>query len=306
MVINIIVSIIIIIIITVCGKEPLRGFEPARSAAAARAPDRCGDANFANKSPVLRQFALLFASPLFSLSLSLTRNLVCGHLSITTKKDFVLLLSLGVCGRGGGAAEAGGAVVAAMNEDLVQVGFGEGMMSDVEVKNSSSKLQDVEMMKQEMVVSDFMDEQPDLAARRFLAEIESEMERVKEIFVRVENANNESKALHRTDSLKSLWHRMENDIALVSSHQSLAQSTTHPPPPVSLHPSVASLRREGNYGRFLMIDLYEAGIHCYIQRRLETFPSIDGTCLIVTEPRSFWTPTFFLICNCISVCSSCR
>ncbi|CAM6041252.1 unnamed protein product [Sphagnum compactum] len=104
-----------------------------------------------------------------------------------------------------------------MNEDLVQVGFGEGMKSDVEVKKSSSKLQDVEMMKQEMVDSEFMDEQPDLAARRFLAEIESEMERVKEIFVRVENAHNESKALHRTDSLKTLWHRMDNDIALVNS-----------------------------------------------------------------------------------------
>jgi len=45
------------------------------------------------------------------LSLSHTRNLVCGHLSITTKKDFVLLLPLGACGRGGGAAEPGGAVV---------------------------------------------------------------------------------------------------------------------------------------------------------------------------------------------------
>jgi hypothetical protein len=225
----VIIVIVIIIITSVCGTEPLRGFEPARSAAAARAPDRCGDANFAKKWPVLSHFALLFASSLFSLSLSRTRNLVCGHLSITTKKDFVLLLSLGVCGRGGGGgAEAGGAVVAAMNEDLVQVGFGEGMMSDVEVKKSSSKLQDVEMMKQEMVNSEFMDEQPDLAARRFLAEIESEMERVKEIFVRIENANNESKALHRTDSLKTSWHRMDNDIALVSSHQSLTQSTTPP------------------------------------------------------------------------------
>ncbi len=166
---------------------------------------------------------------LSSLSLAHTRNLVCGHLSISTKKYFVLLLSLGVCGRAG-AAEAEGAVVAAMNEDLVQVGSGEGMKSDVEVKKSSSKLQDVEVMKQEMVDSEFMDEQPDLAARYFLAEIESEMERVKEIFVRVENANNESKVLHRTDSLKTLWHRMDNDIALVSSHQSLAHSTTPPPP----------------------------------------------------------------------------
>ncbi len=140
----------------------------------------------------------------------------------------------------------------------MQVGFGEGTMDDVEVKKSSSKLQDVEIMKQEVVNSEFINEQPDLAARRFLAEIESEMDRVKEIFVRMENANNESKALHRTDSLKTLWHRMDNDIALVSSHQSLPQSTTHPPQPprVSLHPSVAWLRREGNYRRFLIIDLY--------------------------------------------------
>jgi hypothetical protein len=121
--------------------------------------------------------------------------------------------------------------LAAMNEDSVQVVFGEGMRSDVEVKKSSSKLQDVEIVKQEMVNSELMNEQPDLAARRFLAEIESEMERVKEIFVRMENANNESKALHRTDSLKALWHRMDNDIALVSSHQSLPQSSTLPPPP---------------------------------------------------------------------------
>jgi hypothetical protein len=86
MVIIIIVIVIIIIIITVCGKEPLGGFEPARSAAAARAPDRCGDANFANKSPVLRQFAFFFASPLFSFSLSRTRNLVAGIFRSQQKK----------------------------------------------------------------------------------------------------------------------------------------------------------------------------------------------------------------------------
>jgi len=293
----------------VCGKEPLRGFEPARSAAAARAPDRCGDANFANKSPVLRHFALLFASPLFSLSLAHTKSCLRASLDHNEKRFCFVASAWSVRKRRRSSRTRRSSSIAAMNEDLVQVGFGEGMMSDVEVKKSSSKLQDVEMMKQEIVNSEFMDEQPDLAARRFLAEIESEMERVKEIFVRVENANNESKALHRTDSLRTLWHRMNNDIALVSSRQSLAQSTTSPPPPpppVSLHPSVAWLRREGNYGRFLMIDLYEASIHCHIQRRLETFPSIDGTCLIVTEPRSVWTPTFFLICNCIAVCSACR
>jgi hypothetical protein len=81
----IIVIIIIIIIITVCGKEPLRGFEPARSAAAARAPDRCGDANFANKSPVLRQFALLFAAPLFSLSRAHTKSCLRASLDLNEK-----------------------------------------------------------------------------------------------------------------------------------------------------------------------------------------------------------------------------
>jgi hypothetical protein len=82
-----VIIVIIIIIITVCGKEPLLGFEPARSAAAARAPDRCGDANFAKKSPVLRQFALLFASPLFSLSR--THEILFAGISRSQRKNIL-------------------------------------------------------------------------------------------------------------------------------------------------------------------------------------------------------------------------
>ncbi|CAM6063893.1 unnamed protein product [Sphagnum tenellum] len=96
-----------------------------------------------------------------------------------------------------------------MNE-LLQKSFAKGM-SYVDLKKSN--LQDVEM-GQEM---GNVDAEKNLA--HFFEEVEQikgEMERVKELLVKLQDTNEECKTVHRAQTMKTLRDRMDKDIALVS------------------------------------------------------------------------------------------
>jgi hypothetical protein len=99
--------------------------------------------------------------------------------------------------------------VAIMNE-LLQKSFAKGM-SYVDLKKSN--LQDVEM-GQEM---GNVDAEKNLA--HFFEEVEQikgEMERVKELLVKLQDTNDECKTVHRAQTMKTLRDRMDKDIALVN------------------------------------------------------------------------------------------
>ncbi len=96
-----------------------------------------------------------------------------------------------------------------MNE-LLQKSFAKGM-SYVDLKKSN--LQDVEM-GQEM---GNVDAEKNLA--HFFEEVEQikgEMERVKELLVKLQDTNDECKTVHRAQTMKTLRDRMDKDIALVN------------------------------------------------------------------------------------------
>ncbi len=85
------------------------------------------------------------------------------------------------------------------------------LMSYVDLKKSN--LQDVEM-GQEM---GNVDAEKNLA--HFFEEVEQikgEMERVKELLVKLQDTNDECKTVHRAQTMKTLRDRMDKDIALVN------------------------------------------------------------------------------------------
>ncbi len=95
--------------------------------------------------------------------------------------------------------------VAAMNE-LLQKSFAKGM-SYVDLKKSN--LPDVEMggIDAEKNLAHFFEE---------VGQIKGEMERVKELLMKLQDANDECKTVHRAQTMKTLRERMDKDIAMVS------------------------------------------------------------------------------------------
>ena len=97
-------------------------------------------------------------------------------------------------------------------QDLLQKKFAQGM-AYVDLKKNN--LKDVEAgQDQEM---DTVDTEKNLA--QFFDEvgqIKSEMERVKELLVKLQDMNDESKTVHKAQTMKQLRDRMDKDVALVS------------------------------------------------------------------------------------------
>jgi syntaxin 1B/2/3 len=92
-----------------------------------------------------------------------------------------------------------------MNE-LLQKSFAKGM-SYVDLKKSN--LPDVEMgsIDGEKNLAHFFEE---------VGQIKGEMERVKELLMKLQDANDECKTVHRAQTMKTLRERMDKDIAMVS------------------------------------------------------------------------------------------
>lgn len=99
-------------------------------------------------------------------------------------------------------------------QDLLQKKFAQGM-AYVDLKKNN--LKDVEAgQDQEM---DTVDTEKNLA--QFFDEvgqIKSEMERIKELLVKLQDMNDESKTVHKAQTMKQLRDRMDKDVALVSFH----------------------------------------------------------------------------------------
>lgn len=97
-------------------------------------------------------------------------------------------------------------------QDLLQKKFAQGM-AYVDLKKNN--LKDVEAgQEQEM---DTVDTEKNLA--QFFDEvgqIKSEMERIKELLVKLQDMNDESKTVHKAQTMKELRDRMDKDVALVS------------------------------------------------------------------------------------------
>lgn len=97
-------------------------------------------------------------------------------------------------------------------QDLLQKKFAQGM-AYVDLKKNN--LKDVEAgQDQEM---DTVDTEKNLA--QFFDEvgqIKSEMERIKELLVKLQDMNDESKTVHKAQTMKQLRDRMDKDVAMVS------------------------------------------------------------------------------------------